>query len=224
MTTEDNHHQLLKDLALDFKSSKNAKVFDAIVKIVNKLLYSVIHKARRNRPYLKKVEIEDLYQDAILGLYQALETVKEDEPGSKVVYRITRYAYNAIGKNNKRTKRVTFPFSVADIAFQVHLYCADMPHSGKYIVQIEEILVENASVYAELESEHIRDRFSKLIEEDIISIEEFAMISMYYANGQTYTQIAEQFGTSVTTVSRKITKALNRLRFEFRRRNWEGAN
>lgn len=224
MTTEDNHHQLLKDLVFDFKREKKTKVFNEIVKIVNKLLYSVIHKARRNRPYLKKVDIKDLYQDTILGLYQALDTVKEDEPGSKIIYKIVRYAYNAIGKNNKKSNKVTFPFSVADVAFQIHLYCADMSHSRRFITQIEEILVENVMVYAELESGHIRNRFSKLIKEDIISIDEFTMISMYYVNELTYSQIAQQFGISITTVSRKITKALNRLRFEFRRRNWEDAN
>lgn len=216
------NHRLLKDLALEFKREKSPKIFKEIVTKVDRLLFKTIHKARRNRPYLKKVDFLDLYQDAVIGLYQALNTVKDDEPGSKVIYRIVRYAYNEIGKNNKKSNKVTFPFSIADVAFQVHLYCSDMSRSAKFISEIENTLVEQKPVYAALELECIRDRLSKLIEEGIISTEEFIMICMHHVNGKTYTYIANQFGTSYSTVSRKVKKALNRLRFEFRKRNWEG--
>ena len=40
-------------------------------------------------------------------------------------------------------------------------------------------------------------------------------------NNITYKDIAKLFDTSQPTVSRKIRDALNRIRWEFRRRGWE---
>lgn len=215
-------YQLLKELALEFVDNRNPSILIAILLKVDKLLLYTIHKARKSKPYLRKVEIQDLYHDAIVGLYVALLKVKEDEPGSKLIYKITRYVTNEIAKHNRRTNKVAFPFSVADIAFQVHLYSSDMPQSGVYISQIEDRLAEKTPVYKNLESEFTRERFIKLIEEDVISFEEFKMLVMYFVNDMTYKDIAKQIGCSGATVSRKIESVLNRLRYEFRRRGWEG--
>jgi len=215
-------YQVLKELALEFVNSKDPSILEKIIKKVDKLLFYTIYKARRSKPYLKKVELQDLYQTAIIGLYRALLKVKEDEPGSKLVYKIGRYTGNEIAKDYKRTDKVTFPFSIADVDFQVHLYSVDMPQSWKHISQIEDKLVEDTLVYKNLEMKFIRERFLKLIEEEIISFEEFEMLVLRFVEGMTYTDIARQFGTSQVTISKKIGDALNRLRYEFRRRGWEG--
>jgi len=215
-------YQILKELALKFVSSKDPLIFAKIVKRVEKLLLYTIYKARRTKPYLKKVELQDLYQTAVIGLYRALLKVKEDEPGSKLVYKITRYVGNEIAKDNKRTDKITVPYSIADVAFQVHLYFTDMPQFQEHISQIENKLVEDAVVYKNLEMEFIRERFSKLLEDEVLSFEEFEMLVMHFVDNKTYKDIAKQFGYSHVTVSKRTNNTLNKLRFEFRRRGWEG--
>jgi len=214
-------YTLLKKLSLEFIFGRDPDIFIAIALLVDKLLFYTIHKARRAKPYLKKVEMDDLYQDAILGLYAAILKTKGDEPGSKIIYRIGRYINNEITKQNRRTNKVAFPFSISDIAFQVHLYASDMSQSGVYINQIEDKLFSNIPVYRNLELEFINEKIRLLIEEDVISFEEFGMIAMYVVEDMTYKTIAKEFGTSIPTVSRKIKNALNRLRYEFRRRGWD---
>lgn len=216
-------YQLLKDLALEFVADEKPKIFIAIVLLVEKLLFYTIHEARKAKPYLRKVDLQDLYHDAIIGLYAALLKTKKDEPGSKIIYNIVRYVNNEITKQNKRTNKVAFPFSIGDVAFQVHLYSSDMPQSDVFINQIKDRMVDRISVFKNLESEFTRKRFTQLIEEDVISFEEFRMLTMYFVNDMPYRAIAEEFDTSLATVSRKIKDALNRLRYEFRRRGWEGA-
>lgn len=218
---QERDYRLLKDLALEFIHSRDPAIFIAIVLKVDRLLLYTIHKARKSKPYLRKVELQDLYHDAIVGLYMALLKFKADEPGSKLIYKITRYITNEIAKGNRRTSRVAFPFSVEEVTFQVHLYYSDMPRAGVYTNQIADRLTDRTPVYKNLEMEFTRDRFTKLIEEDVISLEEYEMLTMHCVNDMTYKNIAKQFGISQPTVSRKIENALNRLRYEFRRRGWE---
>ena len=213
--------RLLKDLSLKFVSSRDPEIFIGAALLVDKLLFYTIHKARRAKPYLRRVEIDDLYQDAILGLYAALLKTKADEPGSKIIYRIVRYVNNEFAKQNRRTNKVAFPFAIGDIAFQVHLYASDMPQSGIFINQIEDRLSFNIPVYKDLESEYVKEKFRLLIEEDVVSFDEFTMITMYIVEGTTYKVIAKEFDMSIATVSRKIKNALNRIRYEFRVRGWE---
>lgn len=214
-------YRLLKQLSLEFVSNKDPDVFIKAAVLVDKWLFYIIHEARRARPYLRKVEMDDLYQDAVLGLYAAILKTRDDEPGSKIIYRIWRYVNNEITKQNKRTNKVSFPFAIGDIAFQVHLYASDMSQSKVFINQIEDKLSSNISVCKNLEAEDIKEKFRLLIAEDVISFDEFMMVTMHVVEGTAYKVIAKEFGTSIATVSRKIKNALNRMRYEFRARGWE---
>ena len=215
-------YQILKDLALEFKSGRDPVIFKKIAERTEWFLIYTIGKAKRVKPYLRRVDIQDLYQIAIIGLHRALLKVKKDEPGSKLLYKIWRYVNNEIAICYKPTYRLAFPFSVSGVALQVYLYFADMSQSEMYISQIEDKLIEKTPVYKDLEQEFTRNRFSKLIEEEVISFEEFEMLTMRFVNDMTYKDIAKQHGIASITVSKKIEDVLNRLRFEFRRRNWEG--
>ncbi len=221
--TPERDHRLLKNLSHKFVASNDPDIFIGIAVLVDKLLFYTIHRARRAKPYLRKVDINDLYQDAILGLYAALRSIKEDEPGSKIVYRIVRYVNNELVKQYRRIRRgrVVFPFDVGLVAFQVHLYASDMVRSAAFIRQIEDKLSTNTPVYANLELEIVEEKYKLLIKEGVISQDEFVMITMKYVDGLPGRVIAKHFGVTIATVLRKIENALNRLRYEFRVRGWE---
>lgn len=213
-------YQVLKELALEFESSRNPDIFERIVEKVDRLLLQTIYRLRRAKPYLKKVEMQDLYQTSILGLHKALLKVKEDEPGTKLVYKIIRYVGNEIAKFNKTTSKIVFPRSIEDVSFQIHLCSTDRAQDLVY--QIENELTDNTAVYKNLEMEGIRDRFSILVESGVLSFEEFEMLVMRFVDGMKYKDIAKQFGGSYDTVSKRIENVLNRMRYEFRRRGWDG--
>lgn len=189
--------QLLKELALEFVETKNPNIFTEIIKKVDRLLLYTIHKARKRRYHLKNVALQDLYHSAIVGLYRALLKVKADEPGSKIITKIVRYVTNEIVKDNKRSKEKSFALSD------------------------EDKLVDNTLVYKDLEMEFIRERFWKLIDDDVISLEEFEMIVMRFINDMTLEEIAAQFGNSKDTVSKTIENVLHRMKYEFTKRGWE---
>lgn len=220
-------YRTLKQLALEYAGSKDPIIFMKIIRHTERFLLRTIYRARRVKPYLKKAEMQDLYQTAIIGLHKALLKVDRNEPGSKLLYKISRYVGNEISNYNRATYKLTFLLRKEDISFQVHLdrSCKDkstwLYASDVSINQLAEKLVETTPVYKNLELEDIRECFSKMLEEEVINLEELKMISMRFVEGMYYKDIAKQFGLSRITVSKRITKALNRLRYEFRRRGWE---
>ena len=193
-------HQVLKDLALNFDVSGDPVVFVKIILKVHNLLKYQIRRIRRRKPYLCRVDFDDLYQTAVIGLYRAVAKVKVDEPGGKLIYNIRRYVDNEILKDYKDRSscRLTIPFEI-----------------------VQQELVDTTKVYVDLEREFIRDRFYKLIADGVISQEEFDMIHCYYVKDMSYKDIASQVGSSADTISKRVRDALNRIRWEFRRRNWE---
>jgi len=191
------NYSLLKKLALEFVRTNNPSIFTEIVKKVDRLLLYTIYKERKRRYHLRNAALQDLYHSTIVGLYQALFKVKEDEPGSKIITKIIRYATNEMLKDNKGSKEKSFtPFD-------------------------EDRLVDNTLVYKDLEMEFIRQRFWKLIDEGVISFEEFEMITMRFTNDMSYKSIASQFGISKDTVSKRIKNALCRMKYEFIKRGWQ---
>lgn len=198
----EGEHQYLKGLVLEYIRTKDPAIFKDILIKVDKLLLQTIHRVRWQLPYLRKVEMQDLYQDAVVGCHKGLLKVKSFEPDTKVLYWIVRNVKDELFKCNKRRKEVAFSN-----------YFNEFPPDG---------LVDNTPVYKNHELNVIRDRFWKLIDEEVLSLDEFQMLSMRIVQGMTYGDIAKQFGSTRPTISKKIADLLNRLRYEFRRRNWEG--
>jgi len=195
---QERDYRLLKGLALEFVKTNDTSIFTAIVKMEDRLVLYSIHKAIGKRNSLMRVPLQDLYQSALVGLYLALLKVKEDEPGSKIVTKIIRYIINEVLKDNKEPREKPFTFSNRDK------------------------LIDDTLVYKNLEMEFIRERFWKLINDKVISFEEFEMIVMRFVDGMSYEEIASQFiGKSRKVISRKIKKILKKMKDEFAKRGWE---
>lgn len=196
-------YQLLKELALEFIRTRNPSIFTEIIKKVDRLLLYVVYKARKKRYHLRNVELQDLYHSTIVGLHQALLKVKEDDPGSKIITKIVRYANNEIVKDNKIVRD------------------SSKLKKKLFALSNEDKLVDNTLVYKNLEMEFIRERFLKLIDEGVISFKEFEMITMRFVNDMAYREIAAQFGISRNTTSKMIKNALCKMKNEFIKRDWE---
>lgn len=192
--------QRIKELALKYKSSNDSLVFEQILLLIDGLLRGVVNRARRSKPYLRKIEWQDLYNATIIGVYRAISKVKEDEDSGILISRIIFYAGDEISSWSKKL-RTEF-----------------IPRNNDNRV---EVVVDDSSVYQELENEFIQDRFKKLLKEGVLEKEEFDMLWMNVVEGMTLKDIAKQMGYTNITVLKRIRSTLDRLRYEFRRRGWD---
>jgi len=152
---------------------------------------------------------------AIIGLHKAILKVKEEETGGILISRIIFYVGDEISSWS-RAPRLK-PFS----SFLDVLNVEEWPPwvmgiwSGGNVKR-----PYYESTHGDLESDFIRDRFAKLIEEGALSLEDFDLIVMRVVNGMKYKDIAKQLGCSISGASIRVTAILNRLRYEFRKRGW----
>lgn len=196
----EGEHQYLKELVLRYVSTEDPAIFKDILIKVDKLLLYTIYEVRRSLPRFREIDIQDLYQDAVVGMHKGLLKVRANEPDTKVLYWITRNIKDELLKRN----------------------CRKLKKSPQVFEKIAaEKLIDKTSVYKNQELEVIRQRFWELIDEGVLSLNEFQMLSMRIVQDMTYGDIAKQFESTRPTISRKIADLLNRLRYEFRRRGWE---
>lgn len=208
-------HQRIKELALEYKDSKSSSIFREILIWTEKLLTGIISRAVRKKPYLEKLEEQDCYHAAILGLHKAILKVKEEEPSGILISRIIFYVDSEVTCWGKPSREK--PLSSLDILDEEEWPPWVMGiWSGGKAKQFY-----NEPIYKNLESEFVRDIFKKLIEEKVISFKDFELLIMREVNEMTYEEIAEQVGYSTTGIRRKIKMILDKLRSEFRKRGWE---
>jgi len=196
-----NVHQVLEDLTFEYIETGESAIFARLLTAIDNLLKFVIARLRYAHPYLKSIEFYDLYQASIVGVYQAISRVRPEESGSKIIYRIIHGVGDEIIKEYKdRSWRVSgIPFDRV----------------------VRENLVDFTPVYAELEMKFMLDRFTLLTEEGILTEQEFREVIDHYVHGITLTDIARLEGNTYPTISKRVKKAITRIRREFRRRDWE---
>lgn len=208
--------QEVKRLALIYRGNRDPHVFTQILVVVHELLKNLVMKALRGKPHLRRMEPQDLYHAAILGLYKAILKVEEKETGGILVSRIIFYAGNEI-LSWGRVPRIK-PFS----SFLNVLNVEEWPPwvmgiwSGGKVKQ-----PYYESTHGGIESKFVRDGFTKLIEEGVLSTEDFDLLVMRVVNGMKYKEIAKQIGCSISGASIRVTAILNKLRYEFRKRSWD---
>jgi RNA polymerase sigma factor (sigma-70 family) len=167
-----------------------------------------------NKP-LEKLESEDFYNAAIIGLYRAVLKVKEEETENILVSKIIFYTNIEIAHWAKKPREK--PFSSSSIEDNVEKWPPWVVGvwSGGCAKQFyDEPMHEN------LEREFVWDRFEKLVKEGVLETEDFNLLVMRFVEDLTYRDIAKIVGYSSKTVSRKIESIMCRIRWEWRRRRW----
>ncbi|MHA1883048.1 MAG: sigma-70 family RNA polymerase sigma factor [Candidatus Thorarchaeota archaeon] len=193
-----SQRQVLKRLALEYKSSRKQSAFCKILKRVEGLIIHTIVKFLSKRTYLQGVDLQEYYNAAVLGLYNALNTVKESESGDQLIARFVVYMRDEMTKVSSETVK----------------------KSAFYTLSRDDAVSEE-SVYRNLESEFLRERFQKFIDDGVISSEEFNLLVMKFVDEMTYKDIAKEVNRTYTWVSTRISNSLNRIRWELRRRGFE---
>ena len=78
-------------MVLQYQQTKDPVVFGKILKRVDALIIRVISSLKKRTLYIKDVELEELYQIGILGVYAATKTSPTSEKAEKFPLRIASY-------------------------------------------------------------------------------------------------------------------------------------
>lgn len=191
---------VLKQLALDYQEAvqderQGRVTFEKVLKRVDRLLLKTIYKHMKRRPYLRKIEFEDLYHSAIVGLGRAFLTVKPTEGGNKVVARIVAYVRNEINTN--------FPLNTKNQFFNFK-WLEDFPAGfGDKCIEGD---AEKSAEYSLLQ-----DNFRIMIEEGIITLDDVGLLAEKFLRGKTNAEMAKSRCCTHETIRDRMERILNRV-------------
>jgi DNA-directed RNA polymerase specialized sigma24 family protein len=187
--------QIVQRLCIEFQETEDDVLFQRILIRVDRLVVSIIKKLQRRLYHLQLVDIQDLYQTAIVGLYNGVLKVKEEETADHTVARLIAYMRAEVKK--------TYPYH-------------------RPIQDFERIYQQSVPVYQDLEFEYLNDIFENLIREGIISRQDFDLLYHKEVDKYTYRALAAVSELHVNTVRARIDAVKNRLRHQLRLRGVVG--
>ena len=194
-------HKILKQLTFEFKETGDNKVFLKIMaRIDNLIVYTVNNYIRRRPQFHNKNIAQDFYHSAIIGVYRAIGTAKESESGRKLQARYIAY-----------------------MKAQIRNFC-DNPQEWKIINSVygsRDLIVREETVYRDLENEFLRDRFIKLITDDIITPSELNLIYLKFVEDTKMQTLVEIYGQSAHLIRKQISSIVRRIKTNLCARNLE---
>lgn len=190
--------QILHDLIAEYQQTddrvESGKLFGEILARVDLLILKTIHKMRRSEHYLMRVEFEDLYQTGILGLHNAMITMRVDNPDEKVIPRIIAYVKSTIRTKFKYARK---EFSTAD----------------KYTFEkVRSYNDNNTNLLI------FRDLLTDLYKSDYINDLDLDLIHQRFTLRHTYVQIGKHYGICGMAAYLRVKKLLDFIRIQYNKR------
>ncbi|MHA1592385.1 MAG: hypothetical protein ACTSUP_07940 [Candidatus Heimdallarchaeaceae archaeon] len=99
--------EVLRKLVSEYQETHSRSSFEGILKRVDWLVLYVINKLQNQFFYYKNIGFDELYQTAVVGVGEAILTVKKTENGDKIVARIIAYIRAAIKRSFKVPKEIS---------------------------------------------------------------------------------------------------------------------
>lgn len=190
--------EVIKDLVMQYQKNPTPELFERILKRVDNLVLKTVNIARSLCPHLLAEDPDDLYQTAIMGLYPAITTTKEDEDPYYVVARLIAYMKCELKKG--------YPYKVLAPGF----------------LEEQEEFTSDDDIFKNLNYENLLEILNKFVEENLVSSDELDFIKMRYMQDMSCEEISKVSGISTGTVREKIEKAILRIQHQIRIRNlWD---
>lgn len=167
--------EIIKDLVMEYKVSNSEITFGKILKRVDHLLLSTIHKHVRRRS-LMNIELRDLYHSAIVGLGRAARTSPDNEAPEKVIARIVSYVRLEIDNDYWKKNKLNEEFFV--------------PFDDNKDVEDNNVL----SVYDKIESIFVYELLEKAVHEGVITKDECDSFVGRKVYERGYKEIGEKLG------------------------------
>jgi len=193
-------HQILKELVFEYKKNKDPKVFETLLGRIDDLIVYVVLKFVHGNPQFNNIELQDFYQSAIVGLYKGIDSAIEKESGAILQARLIAY-----------------------IKSEMLAFCRKLNEKPAFVefYKSKDTVVPEESVYRDIESEFLAKRYQKLIDNKVISSEEYRLLILRYADRMKIKDIAVEIKRSTSFVRRRLRDSLNRIRYTLRRKGFE---
>jgi RNA polymerase sigma factor (sigma-70 family) len=157
--------------------------FRQILIRIDKLIIYKIGKIKRQYQRLEKEENDEIYNTAILGVYRALNSVKDTDSGATIQARILSYIKEEIRKTyiQHKTEIINGTISGDEVG-----------------------LVYNNPEFSNIDYEDLKAVINKLIVNFIIPQEDFDIFVEHYVNGKSYQEISKTLGVHHATIANRI--------------------
>jgi DNA-directed RNA polymerase specialized sigma24 family protein len=181
--------EVLRDLVTRYQQAVDTdtkkRSFERILARVDRLLIAKAMQMHSQRRQLENIDAQDLYQCAVVGLYRALEGVKDHNTGDNIQARIISYAKEEIRRTYLGKKRQMY---TVDPSTMVDVYDENVPEFTR--VEVNEVI---AGIMHMLELNEIsRDSFEMLVDNSV--------------NGLSFAEISKRRHLHWTTVSSRVKK------------------
>lgn len=197
---ENEQNKILVDLVTKYREKRDPVIFSKILEETDKLLLNTVYKCIKKWPYLRRVELQDLYQTAILGLYKAISGVhiykrkivrkKEDKPIARIVGYVKAEIKQVYSNYNRRVL-------------------------GSSV--LEDKCVFEESVSKNLEHEDYMRKLNEYVKSGIVTEQDYSILVRHFADEMTYKIIGEQERLSRAAICVRVKKAIAKLRRAFKR-------
>jgi len=186
--------QIIKDLFLSYQKTPDEETFYQILKRVDRMLTEVVVKF--SKIYFFNASVQDLYQTAIVGLWQAVKhfnpTYKETAIPKCILFRVRKEMFSTYGKKK---------FNTSQYMYEHPFYPEKMDINFNLIQEDVQKIIEEA-----INSEKISEEDLHLIV--LIYIENIPISEIFRIFG-------DRWGKSYTTINKKVEKISRILRKEF---------
>ncbi len=184
-------HGLITEYQLATTRKESGKIFGEVLSQVDLLILKIIHKMRRSEFYLLRVNFSDLYQTGILGLHEAMVTMRVNNPSEKIIPRIIAYV--------KSTIRTKFKYARKEFAI-----------GDKYTFEKARFYEDNS-----ISKFEFRDLLVDLYKKDLIDDSILDLIYRRFTLRETYEEMGAHYGVCGMASYLRLKKALNIIRIQY---------
>ncbi len=192
--------EILRGLVTEYQEHRDSIVFEKILRRVDSLLLSTVHRHMQTRPHLQKIDMRDLYHTAIVSLDRAIVTVKPEMTPERIVQRIISYVKNELN--------VTYPLNT------IHRFCTFVPldTTAEYYKPCSEQIQEQNIAERNVELVDIRKLYAAAIEKDIITQADFDLMVLRFIDQEKYIVIAKKLNCAIASVQERCETLRSRMR------------
>jgi len=88
---QNSRNEVVKELSLEYQRTGDSITFEKILKRVDNLVVFIILQEKKRCSFLRRVDLQELYQVAILGLVKAIKSLPSDENSNRMPARFKSY-------------------------------------------------------------------------------------------------------------------------------------
>ena len=179
----------------EYQDTHSSEVLDDIVTQVDSLVLRVVHHMLRSYQGIVDVDFEDLYQMGIIAVIHAISSLPDDFDGNEIRMRVVAYVKAAIKSQFSDTRR------------QLACKCGIMRVGS----------TSDDSMHLQVE---VRELFNLLIEEHVMSREDFYFLYHRFVDEMPIRELAEKYGKPSTVIYTWEQRLLQKLRQDVRVRSF----